>query len=168
MFSNVAESYLGAKRSLLREQQKKLLSQSKSNRRDTFILPRLSHEQEAEKLRQPKTLSEAISMMTRFNATAYTRYYTANPCLDQLLTLSKFNLLRAFVDNMKVLGLTMQDMEDDVVSPFNLPSPTAQKTQSQALPGSLCPATTQRSIQHHPWLDCFPFPRMRDNLLIVV
>lgn len=107
-------------------------------------------------------------MMTRFNAAAYARYYTANTCLDQLLTLSKFNLLRAFVDNMKVLGLSMQDMEDDVVSPFNLLSPTVHKTQFQPLPDSLYPTTAHRSIPHYPWLDCFPFPRMRDNLLLVV
>lgn len=42
----VAESYLGAKGSLLREQQKKPISQSKNNRKDIFILPHLRHEQE--------------------------------------------------------------------------------------------------------------------------
>jgi hypothetical protein len=107
-------------------------------------------------------------MMARFNAAAYVRYYTANPCPDQLLTLSNFNLLRAFVDNMEVLGLIMQDMDDDVRSPFNLPFPTAHKTQFQSLTGSHCPTTTQRSIPHHRWLDYFPFSQMRNNLLLMM
>lgn len=42
---NVAESYLGAKGSLLREQQKKSVSQSKNNRKDVLILPHLRYEQ---------------------------------------------------------------------------------------------------------------------------
>jgi hypothetical protein len=43
MVFNAAESYLIAKTSLLREQQKKIGSQSKNNRKDIFILLRLSH-----------------------------------------------------------------------------------------------------------------------------
>ncbi|CAG7945376.1 unnamed protein product [Penicillium salamii] len=153
-----------AKKSLLRDQKKASL-QSNRKRKDVLILPRPRQGQIPERFTQPGSLEEAITMMTRFNATAYAAYYTANPCVDQLLTLSKFNVLRAFVDNLNVFGLGMQQVEDDdAVSPFNL-SPTRHG--DQTLPASLCPTTAQRSVPHHPWLDCFPFPQMRDNLIFV-
>ena len=104
-------------------------------------------------------------MMTQFNATAYAAYYTANPCLDQLLTLSKFNVLRAIVDNISAIGLSFQHMDDDAISLFNMSYPTFRG--DQILPASLCPTAAQRSVPHHPWLDCFPFPQMRDNLIFV-
>ncbi|KAI1516797.1 DUF3425 domain containing protein [Pyrenophora tritici-repentis] len=34
------------------------------------------------------------------------------------------------------------------------------------MPGSLVPTSMQLTKMHHPWLDLFPIPRMRDNLLI--
>lgn len=76
-------------------------------------------------------------MMTRFNATVYERYYSANPCLDQLLTLTKFNVLRAFVDNINTLVFTIQQMEDNnALSPFN-----NSTHESSNLPASLHPTT---------------------------
>jgi hypothetical protein len=108
-------------------------------------------------------------MMTSFHALAYERYYSGNPCLDHLLTLSKLNILRAILDNSQALGLNARDMEDDVLSPFNSESPLGDthtpNLKDQILPASLCPTTMQRDIPHHPWLDCFPFPRMRENLI---
>ncbi|RAH84610.1 hypothetical protein BO86DRAFT_441467 [Aspergillus japonicus CBS 114.51] len=103
------------------------------------------------------------ALMDRFNAAAYARYHAADPCLDHLFTLSKFNVLRAFVDNMAALRLSIEAMGDDVISPFNMNSPG--NPSRQGLPASLFPTSTQCTISHHPWLDCFPFPRMRDNLV---
>ncbi|KAL4889411.1 hypothetical protein BDV59DRAFT_117833 [Aspergillus ambiguus] len=160
----------GARRKLLRDQQKALTLQSKGNRggfrKYAFILPPPAQDK-GQMLWQPKSLAEAIGMMTRFNAIAYERYRAANPCLDHLITLSKFNVLRGFLDNAKALGLTTQHMEDDdAISTFNS-SPTCP-VESSCLPASLYPTDIQRSISHHPWLDCFPFPRMRDNLIKAV
>ncbi|PWY70809.1 hypothetical protein BO94DRAFT_560483 [Aspergillus sclerotioniger CBS 115572] len=111
----------------------------------------------------PTTLQDAVAMMTRFSAAARERYYAADPCLDQLFTLSKFNVLRAFVDNMASLGLSIEAMGDDVISPFSTDMPSNHN--KEIVPASLFPTTTQCSIPHHPWLDCFPVPRMRDNLV---
>lgn len=101
--------------------------------------------------------------MTSFHALAYERYYNGNPCLDHLLTLSKLNILRAILDNSKVLGLNSRDMEDDILSPFN--SLVRDTPKYQGLPVSLFPTPMQPDVPHHPWLDCFPFPRMRENII---
>lgn len=117
-------------------------------------------------------------MMARFDAAAHERYYAADPCLDHLLTLTKFNVLRALLGNLAALGLSIQTIEDDgdaAFSPFNsttkVPVPMGHHrdhhndSKRSILPTSLQPTTTQRSVPHHPWLDCFPYPRMRDNLI---
>lgn len=152
-----------------KDQQKALILQSTNvkhaPRRYALILPRPAHDRPREHgLPQPRSLAEAVAMMTRFNTAAYERYYAADPCLDQLFTLSKFNVLRAFVDNMAALGLDMQGMDDDAISPFSVTSPR-NRDAGKSLPESLAPTSTQRSTPHHPWLDCFPFPRIRDNLV---
>ncbi|PYH94461.1 hypothetical protein BO71DRAFT_398834 [Aspergillus ellipticus CBS 707.79] len=148
------------------DRQKALVFKSKTDKpalsRYAFILPRPDQVEGPQQLR-PRTLPEAITMMARFNTTAYVRYYAADPCLDHLFTLSKFNILRGFVDNMAALGLNIEAMEDDVISPFNTNTPRARD--KEVIPASLSPTSTQRSTPHHPWLDCFPFPRMRDNLI---
>ena len=135
-------------------------------RKDAFILPHPVQAQGFQAPRRPATLTEAVAAMASFNVAAYERYYAGNPCLDHLLTLTKFNLLRAFMDNLQILGLSVHYIdEDDALSPFNSP-PTGTK-ESGNLPTSLCPTTIQRSVPHHPWLDCFPFPQIRDNIINV-
>ncbi|RAH48759.1 DUF3425 domain-containing protein [Aspergillus brunneoviolaceus CBS 621.78] len=154
----------------MRLQQARKQSQAALPRSYAPILPRPEHFQVEDQIlsprrphTQPTTLIEAVAMMTRFSAAAYDRYYAADPCLDHLFTLSKFNVLRAFVDNMVTLGLSIDAMGDDVISPFNMAFPG--NPSRQTLPASLFPTSTQCTISHHPWLDCFPFPRMRDNLV---
>lgn len=56
---------------------------------------------------------------------------------------------------------------DDSVSIFNLLRPvTGNGTGEESIPSSLRPTTIQRTVPHHPWLDFFPFPRMRDTLIL--
>ena len=33
------------------------------------------------------------------------------------------------------------------------------------MPASLRPTTLQQTVEHHPWIDLFPIPRLRDNFL---
>ena len=47
---------------------------------------------------------------------------------------------------------------------FNIAGPW-QFDSERSLPPSLQPTATQRSIEHHPWLDLLPVPQMRDNLI---
>lgn len=104
-------------------------------------------------------------MMAQFDRDAYRRYSTGNPCLDQLITLSKFNVLRAFMQNLGLLGIPLQGIEDDTPSPFNTPQPSPYE--DRKLPRELSSTAVQIYIPHHPWLDCFPFPQIRDNLIRV-
>lgn len=144
-----------------------------SGRRYALILPR--SDQQWQQLPQPRGLSEAVEMMARFDVVAYERYYAADPCVDHLLTLTKFNVLRALLGNLAALGLSIQMVEDDgygALSPFNsTTNPSSighhsyHRRDRNILPASLLPTTTQLSIPHHPWLDCFPYPRMRDNII---
>ena len=105
-------------------------------------------------------------MMTHFDQDAYARYYTGNPCLDQLMTLSKFNVLRAFIQNFTLLGLALEEIDDDIPSPFNSAAPAMRGREPWlGLPPALAPTALQVHAFHHPWLDCFPFPQIRDNLV---
>lgn len=135
-------------------------------RQYALILPRPGQAKDLQHVRRPTSLPEAVSMMVHFNKDAFERFYAADPCLDHLFTLSKFNVLRAFVDNMAVLGLTMEAMADDAVSPFS--SGTLISHNNDTSPPSLFPTTLQRLVPHHPWLDCFPFPQIRDNLVMAM
>ena len=111
-------------------------------------------------------------MMACFDIAAYERYYAADPCLDHLLTLTKFNVLRAVLGNLTALGLSIQEIDDGdaALSPFNTTKIPISRhrdhhCEKSILPASLQPTTTQPSVPHHPWLDCFPYSRMRDNLI---
>ncbi|KAH8894671.1 hypothetical protein GQ53DRAFT_744750 [Thozetella sp. PMI_491] len=37
-----------------------------------------------------------------------------------------------------------------------------------SLPQGLHPTTVQENVKHHPWIDLWPIPRMRDNILLAV
>ncbi|TVY30071.1 hypothetical protein LHYA1_G002567 [Lachnellula hyalina] len=82
----------------------------------------------------------------------------------QLEALVKLNVFRALVSNSRDLGFTPEEtMDDDSLSPFVDPSNTL--CLSRPLPSALRPTKLQRKIPHHPWIDLFPIPGMRDNLL---
>ncbi|KAJ9200722.1 hypothetical protein DTO164E3_3872 [Paecilomyces variotii] len=86
-----------------------------------------------------------------------------DPAADMLLTLTQFNVFRAILQNMTVLGLDMKDMKDDTISPFNAANYTDSTLQ---LPPILFPTMLQKTIPHHPWIDPFPYPSFRDALLL--
>ncbi|OGM49147.1 hypothetical protein ABOM_002286 [Aspergillus bombycis] len=151
-----------------RDRQKALLLQSKDDKADlrryALILPRPDQAKGPQQPPRPTSLLEAVAMMPRFDTEAYEKYYAADPCLDHLFTLSKFNVLRAFLDNMAALGLSMEAMGDDVISPFSTDMP--EPHERERIPATLLPTAIQALVPHHPWLDCFPFPQMRDNLVM--
>ncbi|PWY78888.1 hypothetical protein BO83DRAFT_406543 [Aspergillus eucalypticola CBS 122712] len=93
-------------------------------------------------------------------------YLTNSPRLEHLLSLSRLNVHRAIIDNIRLLGMTPAHLRpDDALSIFNTPSPFPNIDIS-TLPESLRPTPLQRLIPHHPWLDFFPFPEMRDRLIV--
>ncbi|KAL2820136.1 hypothetical protein BDW59DRAFT_174595 [Aspergillus cavernicola] len=98
------------------------------------------------------------------SSAAYQRYLSADPAVDQLLSLTRANVYRAFLTNIALLGLPVDGLcERKILSPFNLVGPI--QSFMETLPKALHPTATQRSLQHHPWVDFFPHAQIRDNLI---
>ncbi|KAJ5953564.1 hypothetical protein N7454_000460 [Penicillium verhagenii] len=121
-------------------------------------------------------------LLNQFAREAYQSYMRGSPTADHLLMLTKVNVFRAFGHNMRLIGADMDDMHDDSMSIFTpmLPSPPASSPHGSGstlaqiqngnppaieMPASLRPTKIQLTVPHHPWLDFFPIPKMRDNLI---
>lgn len=103
------------------------------------------------------------SLLHQFSESAYQSYMLGDPASDHLLTLTKVNVFRAFGHNLQLIGFCLDNMHDDAISPFNTaPVPSVE---NDSIPLSLHPTKVQRRVRHHPWLDFFPLPKMRDNLI---
>ncbi|KAL5339831.1 hypothetical protein BJX70DRAFT_397300 [Aspergillus crustosus] len=102
------------------------------------------------------------------------------PTSSHLFTLTRVNVHRAFVANMVTLGIPWDlIVDDDAISPFvsrrPIPPPpssssstttTTTTTASQTpYPITLHPTPLQQTLPHHTWLDLFPCPTMRNNLI---
>jgi hypothetical protein len=108
--------------------------------------------------------SKRHSVLTAPNFTSFMR--TPLPTDQKLLTLMHFNLIRALTRNITLLGLEPDDLNDDITSPFNVPS-LLEKLDMEALPPTLHPTKLQLMSPHHPEIDVFPYPRLRDNYLLM-
>jgi hypothetical protein len=86
---------------------------------------------------------------------------------DHLLSLIYYNVFRALVSNMRLLNLDLELMEtDDYQSPFlELDSGTCN-TDLDSLPPDFQPTLIQRTVPHHPRMDVFPDPVVRDNIIL--
>ena len=102
--------------------------------------------------------------MSKFEEKAHQDYILGSPRVDQLLTLIQFNVFRALLSNTLALAWTLEWLEcSDPISPWNnLPS----NGNPPLCPEALRPTLIQRTIKHHPWIDLWPIPQMRDNLLL--
>jgi hypothetical protein len=103
-------------------------------------------------------------MMSKFEEKAHQDYVLGSPRVDQLLTLIQFNVFRALLSNTLTLAWTLEWLEcSDPISPWNsLPS----NINPPLCPEALRPTHLQKTIKHHPWIDLWPIPQMRDNLLL--
>lgn len=102
--------------------------------------------------------------MEKFEAQALHSYAMGSPRADQLLTLIHFNVLRALMSNTVALDFGDEwFLSEDAISPFFKPQHNTQKRLSG--PSSLRPSPLQRTVEHHPWIDLFPIPELRDNFL---
>ncbi|PSN59618.1 hypothetical protein BS50DRAFT_579848 [Corynespora cassiicola Philippines] len=90
----------------------------------------------------------------------WSKFFYGDPQSDFLLSLVKFNVIRALLMNMKSLDLTSSWLFDDYAV-----SAVYMGKFNENVPDSLRPTHLQRTIEHHPWLDLFPFPALRDNML---
>jgi hypothetical protein len=84
---------------------------------------------------------------------------------DHLISLVYYNVYRALIQNVELLGLDLNLMyTDDYPSPF---TPLSQSATSaiRRLPISLEPTELQKTMAHHPQWDIVPDPVVRDNIL---
>jgi hypothetical protein len=107
--------------------------------------------------------AEIQRMMVQYEKLARRDYLLGSPRVDQLLTLIQFNVFRALVYNTFTIGFTMEWLDENAVSPWSL---STFANIDPSCPTSLRPTLLQRKISHHPWIDLFPIPKMRDNLLL--
>ncbi|EPS30704.1 hypothetical protein PDE_05656 [Penicillium oxalicum 114-2] len=98
-------------------------------------------------------------------------YSASSLNLEHLLTLPKINVHRAIVENICSVGMTMDWMkEENSISIFNLTMPVSVFVPGlveSSIPLDMQPTAVQRKVPHHPWLDFFPSPTLRDNLIIL-
>lgn len=81
------------------------------------------------------------------------------PADDNLLSLMYYNVFRALVTNVRLLGLDTQLMHtDEYPSPF-----ISGSASTQHVPPHLQPTLLQRAVPHHPCFDIFPDPVVRDQ-----
>jgi len=83
------------------------------------------------------------------------------PIDQQLITLVRYNVIRAIATNRSILSLhqvTTRYCNKDGGNIQLFPVPTT-------LPESLRPTELQHSTPHEPWIDLLPSPRMRDNVI---
>lgn len=106
-------------------------------------------------------------LLDTFVRSAYESYVRGDPTADHLLMLIKVNVFRAFAQNLQLIGLSEPWMEYDAISPFStaLPHKPPESDIISHIPTNLQPTRLQKSVPHHPWLDFFPLPKMRDNLI---
>ncbi|KIW33924.1 uncharacterized protein PV07_00738 [Cladophialophora immunda] len=107
-------------------------------------------------------------LLTRFEESTYQHYLLGSPRTDLLLTLVKFNVFRALLDNTRALGFTLEWLDGDAVSPFSQAGSNRVSDDSSSTstcPVYLRPTGLQHLVEHHPWIDLFPIPRMRENIL---
>lgn len=106
-------------------------------------------------------------LLTQFAESAFQSYLQGSPTSEHLLMLTQVNVFRAFGAILQVLGWNFDEMDDDAISPFAIPSAAEASTPPDYsnMPLSLRPTRLQRTTPHHPWLDFFPLPKMRDNLI---
>jgi hypothetical protein len=106
---------------------------------------------------------EILQLMAHLEIAASNSYRESSPNLDHLLSLPKINVQRAIIDNIRSIGMTMEwTNEDDAVSIFNVQIPGFADFH---IPLDLQPTEVQKRVPHHPWLDFFPSPTLRDNLI---
>jgi hypothetical protein len=102
--------------------------------------------------------------MKEFEERAMKSFLEGSPKTDLLIKLSRINVLRAAYDNAVAIGMTVECMcQDSAISIFSCAGP---KFLYNEVPPSLQATALQKQIPHHPWLDIFPFARMRDNLIL--
>ncbi|RAO73683.1 uncharacterized protein BHQ10_009695 [Talaromyces amestolkiae] len=106
----------------------------------------------------------ALRFRRDFETAAHQSFLRGFPRIEHLISLRRLNVHRAINDNIRAIGMTPDWLRpDEAISIFNMSSVDHNEDQ---IPSSLRPTAIQRAVPHHPWLDFFPFPGMRDLMII--
>ncbi|OKL58618.1 hypothetical protein UA08_06170 [Talaromyces atroroseus] len=109
----------------------------------------------------PSNLQE---LMAQYERRATESYLGGSPQVDHLISLSRLNIWHAANTNIVALGMTTEYLWADAsISIFSTPSICVLR--DTTIPTNLQPTALQKATPHHPWLDIFPFPSIRDNLI---
>ncbi|CAH0046904.1 unnamed protein product [Clonostachys solani] len=115
---------------------------------------------------------ESMLMIKQQTEVAWCEYVTGKIILRRLPTILSINVFHALARNAKDLGVEKSWMIYDSVSSFYS---QGARMAVPAIPSAtppcahnLYPTDLQRTVEHHPWIDLFPFPRMRDNILSAI
>ncbi|CAM1501298.1 Fc.00g104600.m01.CDS01 [Cosmosporella sp. VM-42] len=109
------------------------------------------------------------AMIYQLAIQAYREYTSGIPRPTRLPSLVKLNVFNALTRNAAALGpITAEWLLCDAVSRFGRPGPPEPSKElfGSGCPDSLRPTPLQLSIPHRPWVDPFPLPRLRDNILL--
>lgn len=88
---------------------------------------------------------------------------------DHLLTLVQFNVLRGSLANRQLLdnALSVDGRVDSTMTPTEMHVlPLLSPTALARVPPCLRPTPHQRTVLHPSWIDIFPHPTIRDNLIL--
>ncbi|KAK0122065.1 hypothetical protein ONS95_010329 [Cadophora gregata] len=110
------------------------------------------------------TAAQVRHQIAYFENLASRELRVGSPRSDLLLTLIQFNVFRALVNNTFAMGFSFDWLSVEAQSPFNIAPPAIFDSLTQ-YPPNLRPTALQISTPHHPWIDLFPFPALRDNML---
>lgn len=114
------------------------------------------------------SVPEVRALMNRFADHAYNSYMQGEPAIAHLPLLVRYNVATSLATNAAHLGVVEEFYKWDGVSPVNQQGPFLGLTFRDHFsdwPATLQPTVLQLSMKHHPWVDCFPWPQLRDNLL---
>ncbi|KAM0253373.1 hypothetical protein ACHAQJ_007268 [Trichoderma viride] len=128
------------------------------------------HPAQAEEPPKDETHSNR-ALVVRVASKRFSPWLGLSYCLlsDHLLHLIHFNVLRGLSFNKKVLkpGVFLECSNTPSIEMKRiLPHmPDAKSLTELRLPENLAPTNLQLTRPHSTWIDVFPFPKMRDNLI---
>lgn len=112
-------------------------------------------------------IAQKRAALSDFAAQALASYLAGDPRIDHLINLIHLNFVNSLSTNASILGLHVEWLNCNSVSPIGLFGRDKNASEPPALgPRSLVPTALQLRMPHHPWIDLFPFSEMRDNFLV--
>jgi hypothetical protein len=87
------------------------------------------------------------------------------PNPQHFLDVLRFNVFYAFAHNARAMGFDNAWLKYEAISPLCTTVISKATRSSSALPPNLVPTDLQYDVEHHPWIDFLPCPKMRNNFL---